>query len=115
MATLIPESGNLVLRLARWEKLGSFHGDLTFPITAVQDVDVSQQPFREIRGLRAPGTGVPGRVALGTWRYRGGKDFVAVYRGQPAVVVRLRDAPFRRLVVSSDDADALATAIRSAI
>jgi hypothetical protein len=61
----------------------------------------------ELRGMRAPGTGVPGQVALGTWRHRRGKDFVALYRGRPAVIVRLRGAPFQRLLVADDDADAV--------
>jgi len=64
-----------------------------------------------LRGVRAPETGVTGRIALGTWRYRGGKDFAALYGGKPAVIVHLRDAPFRRLLVSADDAEPLAAAI----
>jgi len=47
----------------------------------------------------------------GTWRYRGGKDFAALYRGKPAAIVHLRDAPSRRLLVSADDAEPLAAAI----
>jgi hypothetical protein len=49
---------------------------------------------------------------VGTWRYPGGKDFVAVYRRKPAVIVRLRDAAYARLLISADDADAAAAAIR---
>ncbi len=77
----------------------------------MEDLYVSRRPFGELRGVRAPGTGVPGRIALGTWRYRGGKDFAALYGGKPAVIVHLRDAPFRRLLVSADDAEPLAAAI----
>ena len=47
-------------------------------------------------------------IALGTWRYRGGKDFAALYRGGPALVVELDEgAPYRRLLVSAHDAVAL--------
>ena len=43
-----------------------------------------QQPFRELSGLRAPGTGLPGVIALGTWRGRGQKDFAALFdAGKP--------------------------------
>ena len=54
-------------------------------------------------------------IALGTWRHRGGKDFAALYRGKPAVIVRLRDAEFRRLLIAADDADAVAARIREAV
>ena len=50
------------------------------------------QVVGELRGLRAPGTGIPGVIALGTWRSKGAKDFAAVYRGGPAVVVELARA-----------------------
>jgi hypothetical protein len=114
VATLIPDANDLVLRLSRLEKLGALHGDARVPRDAVEDVAVSQEPFRELRGMRAPGTGFPGRIALGTWRHRDGKDFVALYRDKPAVIVRLRDAPFRRLLVSVDDPEAVAARLRDA-
>lgn len=111
MATLSSEDGDLVLRLSRWETLGALHGDLRVPLGSVERVSVSPAPFRELRGMRMPGTGLPGVVALGTWRYGGGKDFAALYRGKPGVIVSLRDGAYRRLLVSADDADAVAAGI----
>ena len=111
MATLRVESTDLVLRLSRWEKLGGLHGDIRVPRSAVEDLRVSRKPFGDLRGIRAPGTGLPRRIALGTWRYRGGKDFAALYGGKPAVIVRLREGPFQRLLVSAEDADAVAAAL----
>ena len=113
MASLAPENGELVLRLSRREKLGALHGDLRVPLSAVERVSVSPAPFRELKGMRAPGAGLPGVIALGTWRYPGGKDLVALYRRKPGVIVELRDARYRRLLVSADDADEIAAAIRS--
>jgi hypothetical protein len=104
MATVRREGDELVVLLNDLEKLGALRAFVRVPAAAVRSVRVSESPFRELRGIRAPGTGFPGIVALGTWRYRGGKDFVAVYRGEPAVVVELEGAPFARLVVSSHDA-----------
>jgi hypothetical protein len=111
MAMLVTENDELVLRLSRWEKLGAFHDDIRVPRSAVQSVSVSPRPFKELRGMRAPGTGWPGLIALGTWRGSGGRDFVALYRGKAAVIVVLRDAPYQRLLVSADDAEAVAAAI----
>lgn len=111
MATLTVENDELVLRLSPRERLGAFHGDIRVPLSDVEDVYVSHDPLRELQGLRAPGTGLPRVIALGTWRHRDGKDFAALYRKKPAVIVRLREAPFRRLLVSADDADAIAAAI----
>lgn len=48
------------------------------PLTAVRSVRAAGRAYSELRGIRAPGTGLPGAIALGTWRYRGGPDLVAV-------------------------------------
>jgi hypothetical protein len=107
MATLRREGDELVLRLNDLEKLGALRNDVRVPATAVGLVRVTDAPFRELRGIRAPGTGFPGVIAVGTWRYRGGKDFAALYRGGPAVVVDLVGAEFKRLLVSAHDAAAV--------
>jgi hypothetical protein len=107
VATLRREGDELVLRLNDVEKLAALRGDVRVPFAAVRSVRVSERPFRELHGLRAPGTGFPGVIAVGTWRYRGGKDFAALYRGGPAVVVELAGAGFSRLLVSAHDAAAV--------
>src|SRR3954471_21668978 len=104
MATLRREGDELVVLLNDLEKIGGLGGGPRVPLSAIRDVRVTDNPFRELRGLRAPGTGIPGVIALGTWRYRGGKDFAALYRGGPAVVVELEGAPLRRLLVPAHDA-----------
>jgi hypothetical protein len=115
MATLVPDNGDLLLGLSGWEKLGGMHGDIRVPLSAVDDVAVTEHPFREVRGMRAPGTGWPGRIALGTFRHRGGKGFAAVYRGRPGVIVRLRDSEFAWLCISADDPQAVVERIRAAM
>jgi len=104
------------------EKLGALRGDVSVGLDEVADVRTSEQPFGQVQGLRAPGTGLPGVIALGTWRWRRGKpgrwvkDFVAVYRGQPAVIVETRpDTEFNRLIVSVDNPERVAATIWSAL
>ncbi len=112
MATLRREGAEVVVRLNDLEKAGALHGDVRVPAAAVREVRVTSTPFRELRGIRAPGTGLPGVIALGTWRGAGGKDFAALYRGGPAVVVDLDGAEYRRLLVSAHDAQAVAESLR---
>ena len=114
MATLRREGDEVVLKLNELEKAGALHGDVRVPAGAVREVRVSTTPFRDLRGIRAPGTGVPGAIALGTWRHRGGKDFAALYRGGPAVVVELDGAEYGRLLVSAHDAADVAAALSEA-
>lgn len=103
------------VRLGPWERLGGLHGDVAIPRDAVRAVHSVSEPMKEVEGIRAPGYGMPGHGAVGTWRGKGWKDFVAAYSGRPGVVIDLRtdrgDVGFRRLVVSVDDPETVAAAL----
>jgi hypothetical protein len=102
----------LILHLSALERLGGFvRGDARIPLKAVHGARAVDNPWKELRGIRAPGTGFPGVIALGTWRFGGGKDFAAVYGKAPGVVVDLVGVDFSRLVVSTRDAEAVAAEI----
>ncbi|MDQ4098041.1 MAG: hypothetical protein M3144_09265 [Actinomycetota bacterium] len=104
MARLEVSGSEVVVRLSAPEKLGAFHGNVRVPRQAVKEVRVAASPWREVRGLRAPGTAFPGLIALGTFRGRGWKDFVAIYRKRRGVVLELGEnaSGFRRIVLSDD-------------
>ena len=112
MALLRRDGDEVVVLLNDLEKAGALRGDIRVDAWSIRSVRVTRQPFQELRGLRAPGTGIPGVIALGTWRYSGGKDFVAVYRGGPAVIVELDHEPYKRLIVSAHDATEVADRLR---
>jgi hypothetical protein len=115
MARLIVEGPELVVGLSWLEKLGAFRGNVRVPLRAIQFASAEPDPWAALRGIRAPGTGIPGVIALGTRRYNGGRDFAAVVGDRPAVRVDLgEESPFARLVVSADDADGTAAEIRAA-
>ncbi len=114
MAELQVEGSDLVLHMSALEKAEGFHRDIRVPRSAVTSVRVVDDAWPELRGMRAPGTGVPNVIAVGTRRGRFGKDFAAVHGKGPAVVVELTGSEFDRLIVTSEDATAWAEAIRSA-
>jgi len=108
MAQIKIEDETVVIHLSRAEKFGALQGDLQFPRSAVRVARVVDKPFAEIQGFRCPGTGVPGVIALGTWRRRGGgRDFVAVYLGQRGIVVEVDPnmSSYQRVILSTKDPD----------
>ena len=113
MASISVSDDVVHVSLSPFEKLGALHDDVFVPRAAVVDAVVLEHPLRELRGIRAPGTGWPGVIALGTWRRRGGKDFVAVRRATCGVRVDLDGVEFDRLVVSCDDPDAVVAELTS--
>jgi hypothetical protein len=104
MATIAVDGNDLVVRLSALEKIGALRGDIRLPLVSVRVVRVSDTPWSELRGIRAPGTGVPGVISLCTRRGPGVHDFAAVYGRRPALVVEMTGVAFDRLVVSCADA-----------
>jgi hypothetical protein len=104
MATIAVDGSDLVVQLSALEKIGAMGGDIRVPLASVRAVRVSDTPWSELRGFRAPGTGVPGVISLCRRRGLGVHDFAAVYGRRPALVVEMTGASFDRLVVSCADA-----------
>ena len=115
MADLFTEGDELVLHMGPLEKAEAFHGDIRLPLSAVTAVRLVDNAWPELRGIRAPGTGIPNVIAVGTRRGNFGKDFAAVHGTGQAVVVELQGAAFERLVVTSDDAATRAETIGRAL
>jgi hypothetical protein len=102
VAKVIEQDGVITLRLSRLEKIGALHGDISVASNQlISKSDVSNPWTKEhLRGTRSPGTGIPYRILLGTMRFKGGKDFCAIYKRTPAVIYEFKDAPFKRWIVS---------------
>ncbi len=115
MAEVVVEAADLVVRLSPLEKLAAFRGNVRVPLAAVKSVEVDPLPWGALRGMRAPGTGIPGVIAYGVRRFAGGKDFAALRSRRPALRVDLdNSSPFGRLVVSVPDPEATAARLRDA-
>jgi hypothetical protein len=105
MARLDIEGDALALRLTTGEQLEGMHRDVVVPRSSVASVRVTEDVWSELRGIRAPGTGVPGVIAVGTRRGSFGKDFAVVHGKGRGVVVELVDQPFSRIVITAPDAE----------
>jgi hypothetical protein len=117
MANLAIEGAELVVHLSAVEKLAAVRGsDARFALSSVTDVAVEPNAWAALRGIRAPGTGIPNVIAYGTLRHRDGKDLALVRGGKkPGLRVDFSpEAPFARLIVTVADPDASAQQIRRA-
>lgn len=85
MAQLRDTASGVEVRLSKLEQLGALHRGFTIPRGAIASDEVITDPWPELKGWRAPGTGFPWVIMLGTMRYRGNKDFCAIYHRRPAL------------------------------
>ena len=102
MARVNEEGNNLILKLSKWEKIGGLHNDLVVSKDLLLKKTIFQNPWSKevLRGVRAPGTGIPYVILLGTVRYKGGKDFTAIYRRKPVTVYEFKESPYKRWIIS---------------
>ncbi|MFJ6211751.1 hypothetical protein ACIQGZ_00135 [Streptomyces sp. NPDC092296] len=116
MAEIVIDGPRLTVRLSGWQKVEALHGDVTVPLTEVRAVSVLQDPLGAPRGLRVPGTDLPGVVKAGTWRSsHAGRQFVLASRGERGVRVDLSgDGSFDVLLISVPDPEATVAALRTA-
>jgi hypothetical protein len=112
MAAIESTPTTLRVRLSRAEKVFGLLRDLEVPRSAVTTVEAVPSGLEAVRGLRAPGLGLPGLRAIGTWRRRGEKAYVSVRRGQPAVRLTLSGQRYDTVLVGADDAAGIATRLR---
>lgn len=117
MPTLTVEDDELVVGLSGLERLAAFHfSAVRFPVASITDVVVESDVWKALRGIRAPGTGIPGVIAYGTRRYSGGRDLVFVTGGhRSGLRIDFGDgSPYARLVISSGDSQEQAEIVRRA-
>src|SRR3569833_3032787 len=107
MASFETDGTHLVLRLSAVEKAAAVHGDLRFERDQVREVRTVKAARREVRGLRLPGSHLPGAFTYGSYRQRGGAWTFAACRGRgPGVVVELDGHRYQRIVVTTGDGEA---------
>lgn len=115
MVTLLLDSANLEVGLSASERLVSLQKqNVRVRRSDITKVQLTDDLWTWLRGVRSPGTFVPGVVAAGTWRSVAGADFVMVRgRKKPGVVIDLgHEAPFQRLVLSTQHGLALVKTLR---
>ncbi len=95
---------NIELFLSTWEKIASLHGNLVASKSDLISRKVVEKPFRSglLKGVRAPGTGIPFYILLGTMRYKGGKDFTMIYGNRPVEVFEFKSGPYKRWIISQE-------------
>lgn len=105
MAWLEIVDHQLHVRFSRVERLLGLVRDVRVPLSSVTAVS-RLGSWSEARGLRV-GLGLPGICLLGTWRWRGRRQLVALRRGRPALRIWLHGEKYDELLVSTPEAELL--------
>ena len=87
------------------ENLGAFGRDPKSKISDLKSVTRHQNPWTTevLRGIRAPGTGFPYLIMLGTMWHRRGRDFCVVYKRKPVLILEFSGEGFKRWVIPDNE------------
>ena len=89
------------------ENVGAFGRDPKSSLKKLVAVSRRENPWSSevLWGMRAPGTGFPFLIMLGTMRYLRGKDFCVVYRRRPVLLLEFEGERFGRWVIPASEAN----------
>ena len=83
------------------ENIGAFGRDPISKIANLKSVSYRPHPWTTevLRGIRAPGTGFPFLIMLGTMRFWRGKDFCVIYKRRPVLVLEFEGEKYQRWII----------------
>ncbi|HEV7849054.1 MAG TPA: hypothetical protein VGO88_06985 [Mycetocola sp.] len=102
MARLLLHSDRLEVFLSTAEKTLSLRREnIVVPRSSIRSATLTDDPWIWVRGIRAPGTAIPLTLAVGQWKFHGGKDFLVLKGTKPSVVIDTADEEFSRLIITT--------------
>ncbi len=95
----------LTYELSALEKVGALASSPSADIANLISVTREENPWstRVLRGIRAPGTGFPYVIMLGTMWHRKGRDFCVIYKKRPVLILEFKNEKFKRWVIPATD------------
>jgi hypothetical protein len=106
----------LIVHVRGMDQLWALRSRLEIPLSHVVSAQADPQEAQGWwRGIRTGGTHMPGVITAGTFYQEGERVFWDVHHPEKALIIRLRDERYQRLVIEVDDPPATAAAIQGAI
>ncbi len=106
----------LVLEVQGWDKLWALKSRLEVSCSKIRDVRADPTvACASWKGLRAPGTHIPGVITAGTFYQDGKRIFWDVKDPEKTIVVELTDERYDQLIIEVADPSAEVRKIRDSI
>lgn len=94
---------SLIVDIEGLDKFWALKSRMRFALAHVRGATADPGIVKEPRGLRAPGTYLPGVIIAGTYRQEGRRTFWLVRDSTKAVVIELAGQAYDRLVLELED------------
>jgi hypothetical protein len=116
MAEIEITATSLIVHIRGADRFFAFKSQLEMPLEHVAAVEASVPEARDFwHGLRIVGTELPGVITAGSFVHRGEWAFWDVHDPDKAVMIRLHDEHYAKLIIGVDDPAATAKEINAAV
>jgi hypothetical protein len=116
MVDLSISGDRLVLDVRGADKLWALKSSLEIPLAHVTEIRADPAIAHGWwRGLRMPGTNLPGVITAGTFYQDGKRIFWDVHRPENTVVIELKDERYNELIVEVADPEGAVKTVKSAL
>jgi hypothetical protein len=106
----------LSLEVKGLDKLWALKSHLEIPLAHIKGVQANPPGVRDwFKGLKSPGTNIPGVITAGTFYQDGKRVFWDVHNPDKAIAIELNDERYNMLIVEVANPDATIGMITSAI
>jgi hypothetical protein len=104
VTTVGTSDGRLIVEIKGWDRVWAMKSRLEIPLDHVTSIRAATDEVA--RGIRIPGTCIPGVITAGTFYHMGEKVFWAVHDSERAIAIDLHDQDYSMLVVEVADPEA---------
>jgi hypothetical protein len=104
---------NIIFNIRGLHKLWSFKRQLIIPRSNITRVKQDISVLKGCKGIKAPGTHIPGLIVAGTFRNNGKKSFWDVCKSKNAIVVDLKNEEYDFLIIEVSDPESVMDLITS--
>ncbi len=116
MVEISLSEGKVHLEVKGLDKLWAFKGRLEIPVEHIRGVHADTSIARGwYKGIKAPGTSIPGVIRAGTFYQNGKRIFWDVHDPEKTVVIDLHDERYDQLIVEVANPGAAVDQISTAI
>ncbi|MDO4855174.1 MAG: hypothetical protein Q3978_01255 [Limosilactobacillus gorillae] len=108
----ITEQG-LMIKPRGLGKLWALKGSLMVPWEHVTGVKMDSTAFNERKGIRMPGTSIPGHYYAGSFYRDGQRTFYNVKRSDEIIIITLINEKYSRLILGVTDGQSIIKHVRN--
>lgn len=115
MASVSVRNDRLIVTVNGLRRVWALKRGFDIPLDHVRDVTADPVIAHTRKGIRAPGTYLPGVITAGTFYRKGERTFWDVRRPEKVIVIELRDERYQRLILEVAEPTGAVTIIARAI